>query len=150
MSQGFSDPNPFEAPRQPGRFGEYSPQPPPQGKKSSSMIILIVLAVVGGGFFLLCCGGSVGVVMLGMDIAEAEVEAQLRDNPVLRDKLGEMQSCQTNFARSVAENDDDTFVYEVEGTKGSGTLTVTTDWDDQITFAKLRLPDGEEIVLVGE
>ena len=107
MSQGFpgSNPyeNPYEDPRRPSGFGELGRQPPKKSGWSSSAIILIVLGVVGGGGILLCFGGGIAVVMLGMDVSEAEVTAQLRDHPLIRDSLGEIQKCETNFAKSVAE-----------------------------------------------
>lgn len=114
-------------------------------------MILIVTAVVLGGGTLVCCGGF---VYFGLNIMSAEVEAELRDNARLREHIGEIQKLTVDFTRSLANDDDDIFVYNVRGTKASGELTVHhitgDDGKEIVLAASLRLSDGRTIELIGE
>lgn len=123
--------------------------PPPQ--KSSSAGLWIALAVAG--VVLLVCGGGCGaLVFVGLNVAEEEIAAQVRDNPKLREHVGEIESLDMDIIASGAEDDDDVFVYRVKGSKGSGKLTIregTTDgFDTTVEEATLRLPDGTTVQIV--
>ena len=100
----------------------------------------------------MCCGGIGAVGYLGLGIMTTEIEDQLRDNEILRDKVGEIQSFEMDFVRSVAKEEEDVWVYQVKGTKSQGMVTVRhvtdDDGNEQIESAKLRLQSGEEIDLV--
>lgn len=129
--------------------GHFAYQPPPP--KSSSAWIWVLLGL-GGALFLCCGGGVVAVGMFGMNIVAAEVEEQLRDNPKLREHIGEIQSLEFDFVATAAKDDDETFVYNVQGDKGSGTLTVRQTTDEElnevIEQATLRLKDGKTVEIV--
>ncbi|MCH5377557.1 MAG: hypothetical protein JJ992_26670 [Planctomycetes bacterium] len=104
--------------------------------------------MLGAGLMLLlCCGGGALVVRFGMQIITTQVEDQLADNPVLKEHIGEIEAFDLDWSRSFADEDDDTFVYQVRGTKGEGRVTVkhiTDDSGDQeIVSASLRLSSGE-------
>ncbi len=127
---------------------------PSRRKKSSAgmwAMILVVVAVVIGGGTLACCGGF---VYFGLNLMSAEVETELRDNARLREHIGELQELTMNFTRSLANDEDDIFVYNVRGTKGSGELTVHhitgDDGKEIVLAASLRLPDGRTIELIDE
>jgi hypothetical protein len=98
---------------------------------------------------LLCCGGAFGVIAFGVNLLEAEIKDKLRDNPKLREHIGEIQSLDTDLTASMAVDDEDTYRYKVRGTKGSGELTVKQNTDDEgnevIEEATLRLPDGKTV-----
>ena len=143
-----------------GQFPPGQPQPykPPAASfygapppKSSSAGLWIALAVAG--VVLLVCGGGCGaLVVVGLNVAEEEIAVQLRDNPKLRDHVGEIESLDMDIIASGAEDDDDVFVYRVKGNKGSGKLTIregTTDgFDTTVEEATLRLPDGTTVQIV--
>jgi hypothetical protein len=122
---------------------------PPQ--KSSSAGLWIALAVAGA--VLLVCGGGCGaLVFVGLNVAEEEIAVQLRDNPKLREHVGEIESLDMDIIASGAEDDDDVFVYRVKGSKGSGKLTIregtSDDFDTIVEEATLRLPDGTTVPIV--
>jgi hypothetical protein len=138
------NPSPFNAPR---GFDPYAPQP-----RSSSSGWLF--AIGGGGclvLVLLCCGGVFGVMYLTKGVMEAEIKDELRDNPKLRAEIGELQSVEMDFVSSLAEDDDEVFRYSVEGTQGSGELTVKQQTEDDgsetILEASLRV-DGKTVQIV--
>lgn len=135
---------------------EFSPRPPRSGRRQKSSagkwaMILIIAAVVLGGGTLVCCGGF---VYFGLNIMSAEVETELRDNARLREHIGELQELTMNFTRSLANDEDDIFVYNVRGTLGNGELTVHhitgDDGRELVVAASLRLSDGRTIELIDE
>ena len=133
------------APPPPPPYGyPYPPQQqPPKPKRRWIWIVL----VLGGLATLLCCGGIIGVAFFALNVMEAEIRNQVRDHPAILEHIGQIQSFDLELAESVAVKDDDTFVYRVNGSKGSGVLTVrhvTNDnGDEEIVHAELRTPDGK-------
>ena len=112
---------------------------------------MLWLVLGGGGIFmvLLCCGGGVGLFAMVRSYMNAEVKSQLRDNPKLREHVGELETVELDFAGSMAEDDDNTFRYNVRGSKGRGELTVVeSDEDETIVEATLRLPDGTKVQIL--
>ncbi len=113
-----------------------------------------VLGILGGGgllMVLLCCGGGIGLVGFGMNIVEEDLKNQLRDNPQIKEHIGEITKFDVNFVKSTANSDDDVFVYDVEGTNGSAELTIDSesgvDGSEVIRSASMRLPDGDVVEL---
>jgi hypothetical protein len=108
---------------------------------------------IGIGLFLGigCCSGTLGVVYLGWQLVEDELLVQLRDNPKIREHLGELKSLDLDVSKSLATKED-VSVFAAVGTTGTGELTVTHETDnagdEQILDAKLRLPDGQVIQVV--
>lgn len=107
--------------------------------------------LVGFGVFsvicgVLCCGG---LAYFGFNLMATELEVAIRDNPTIHEHLGDVESVSLNFMKSIADDDDDTWVYNVKGSKAQGELTVvqTTDDDGDEVFhsAQLRLADGRTI-----
>jgi hypothetical protein len=152
-AQPFPQPNYGQAPY--GQQQPYLPSgvPPydPQPNKSSGWWLWVLLGV--GGLLFLCCGGGViGVGVFGMNIVAADVKEQVRDNPKLREHIGEIQTFTFDWVASAAKDDGETFVYNVKGDKGSGTLTVKQvqddDWNEVVEEASLRLPDGTTVQIV--
>jgi hypothetical protein len=136
----------------PQRFDPLAPPPP--RKKPSTGCVLVVLALVGVVGLLVCCGGGGLLVKFGLDVMTAGVEKQLRDNPRLREHVGEVRSLKMDFAKSAAAAGENDFVYRVEGTKGSGELTVhledAASGEQKVASAKLRLTTGQEIDLLAQ
>ena len=111
------------------------------------------IALAIGGVLLMVCGGGCGaLVVFGLNVAEEEIIAQLRDNPKLREHIGEIESLDLDIVASGAEDDSDVFVYRVKGNKGAGRLTIregsNDDFDTIVEEATLRLPDGTEVQIV--
>ena len=90
--------------------------------------------------------------MFGMNITTTEISNELRDNPKFREHIGELQTLTIDWTKSSAEDDEDTFVYDAKGTKGSGVVTVKhmtdDDGEETIVSASLRLPDGRTVPVV--
>jgi hypothetical protein len=103
-------------------------------------------AGIGVVCLLLCCGV---VGYFGVNMMSTEVEMALRDNPQIREHLGELRTVRVNMFKSMSHDGDDVWVYDLTGEKGTGELTTvqTTDFDGEETFhsAKLRLSDGRTI-----
>jgi hypothetical protein len=138
----FSDASTYHPP------GAYDPFAP---RRSSRLGLWILL---GGGLLLglACCGGVGAVLMFGVNVMTTEIRDQVRDNPKLREQVGEITHFDIDWFGSMAEEGDDTFRYKVRGTKAAGELTVTHHTDDAgdevIDEAWLRLPDGAKVKIV--
>ncbi|MDA1194657.1 MAG: hypothetical protein O2894_05685 [Planctomycetota bacterium] len=102
------------------------------------IIVLVVLAIGAVGLFFLAKAG------IGM-IAE-QVKVDIRDNPVIQEHIGEIQDISIDLTASGAAGGNETFVFDIKGTKGSGQLTATivTKGADQekVTAGTLRMADG--------
>lgn len=138
-----SNPQPYSTPQ---TFQPYAPKP------SGSNLWVWVLLGVGGIAGVCCCGGGIAVAMLGMNIVTAEIGDLLRDNPKFREHIGELQEINVDYIASAAKDDDETFVYNVKGDKGSGVVTVKhvtgDDGNEEIVEASLRLKDGQQVQIV--
>ncbi len=139
-----SRPQPPQMPQYP-RFDDR-----PQSSTNWLWVVGIVGAVVLLGV-LVCCGGMYGLVNVGMDVVAEDIRMQLQDHPTIQEHVGEMENIETEFVASLAHEDDDTFVYEVSGSKGKGRLTVKSITDDEgreeIISATLRTDEGQTIEL---
>lgn len=85
---------------------------------------------------------------MGFNVIEADLKNQLRDNPDIRQHLGEISEFETNFSKSFATDDEDEFVYDVNGSKGSAELTIKSDDYGETTTIEsvvMRLSTGETI-----
>ncbi len=126
---------------------EYHEEPPVRRTNSSSCLVWIIgFGVVGVLCCVLCCGG---VAYFGFNLMSTEVEVAIRDNPQIREHLGDLQSVELNFMKSVADDDDDTWVYNIKGSKGRGELTVKqstgANGDEVFHNAQLRLSNGQVV-----
>lgn len=126
--------------------GQYPQMPPP--KKGPS--VWLILGIVGGIGFVcvaLCCGVGFFFVNMGMDAVSADIEMQVRDDPVIVENIGEIESLDVDWVKSSAHEDQDTFIYDIKGSKGEGELTVKSVSDingnEEIIWAALRTPDGQ-------
>lgn len=125
--------------------------PPP--KKSSAMMWIIILLVVLLGIPLLCCGGCMLLGMWGLNQGSAQIAAELQDAPAVQEHLGDNLKLSMNFTATAQEQqkagNDKLVAFDATGSKGSGTIIVTTSQAGANTFesAVLRLPDGREFPL---
>lgn len=131
--------SPYQPPLDP-HYGQ------PQPKRSTAWIWILLLLVIGGGGLLMCCGGGGALVYFGLGVMGEEVAEQLRDHPVIQEQLGGIDEIDVDFTASAARDDDEEFVFNVKGPKGSGTLitrTITDDLgNDRVESASLRTSTG--------
>ena len=135
--------NPYGDPRFPQR-------PPPSGSRWWLWLLLGGM----GMLFCLCCGGA-ALVYFGFNIIEQELTPQLENDPVVQEHIGEVQSVEFDFMKSIDENetggDAEALVFRVEGTKGSGHVIGRSetgpDGVEHLTGGILRMPNGEEYQL---
>ena len=117
----------------------------PAKSNHNGLIIAGIAAGVGGLFFLGCCGLG-GVMLLAFSMITEEVKVQVRDHSVIQEHIGEIESFSVMYGASLASGDDDTFMYEIQGTRGSGELTVRSVTDGNgneiVTSASLRTSQG--------
>lgn len=140
----FNRPQPPQMPQHP-RFDDR-----PQSSSKLPWILGILGGVVVLGL-LVCCGGFYALMNVGMNVVAEDIRMQLRDHPTIQEHVGEIQSIDVAFGASMAHDDDETFVYEVKGSKGNGELTVKSithfDETEEIVSATLRTDDGETFEL---
>lgn len=104
-------------------------------------LILGVVAVVAGGL----------LIKFGLGFFAEQVEADLRDNPVIIEHLGQLEELKLDFEATLAAPGEDDYVFEASGTKGTGTLRVTSvtvdDETEDVVAGTLQLASGEEFDL---
>ena len=142
------DPNAGQTP------SPYTPQAPlrdPYAPRPSSGNSLLFWILGSGALLavLVCCGGGVALLAFTKSFIQTEVKEQLRDNAKLREHIGELETVELDFAGTMAEDDDNTFRYNVKGSKASGELTAIESPDDEtIIEAHLRLKGGTKIQIL--
>ena len=84
-----------------------------------------------------------------LDEFERQVVQDIQDNPVMLEHVGQIQTIDIDWVATGQEPGDDVFVFDVTGSKGSGTLTaecITIDSGrEDVVAARLRLPSGEDL-----
>lgn len=151
-NQPPSGPNPFSSPQIPNPYsdtGFYGP-PPKRNSGLPMWIIVLILGVLGvGGISLVgCCGGF---VWFGLNIVSEQVADSLAGNPVIKEHIGDVTSCKTDFTKTVANNDEDVMVFRVEGSKGKGWIYgKTNDETNALLSGELRMEDGKKYDLFPE
>ncbi len=119
------------------------------GGTSRTPLILGIVAGIAVVSLIFCCGGGFLLMRFGVDVMTVEVQDDLAVRPEMQEHIGEIRSFKINLIRSGAHDDSETFVYDVEGTKGKGYVTVqqetVDDGSEVITFAELTLSDGRKI-----
>ncbi len=119
---------------------------------SARAVVLIVLASVAA-VAIVCVGGVVFLVGFGMRELSSQVRAELQGNRVLLEKVGQVTHFEAALGDSMAEEEDDVFVFAVRGSKARGTVTAKCvtrdDGTEEVVWAKLRLDSGEVVDLVG-
>ena len=121
------------------------------GNKKSTKWIWITLAIVFSSMFLFCIVGVIGVIFLGLGMVAADVEVEVRDRPAIRENIGEIEEFNINYSKTAAHEDDEVFVFDVEGTKGDGEVTAKIETningEEEIIWAELRTSAGDTIAI---
>lgn len=136
---------PYASPT-PGSFG---PAPPKQGKSMGCILGVVALVLVGGG--LVCCGGPIAFFGWAGNFFLNIASAEIKKHPVVIEHLGEVTSCNVNLQATGELGQDNHFVFDVTGTKGSGVVTIHIDAQGnsvRIISGDIKLPSGEKIDLV--
>lgn len=128
---------------------DFHPDPP---RRSSATPWLLAFLLAGGLVALLCCGGAGGVVYYGIDVFTDQVAANLRENPVIREHIGEIEDLDMNWLDSAEAEGDDEFVFHIRGTQGEGDVrlvSITRDTGaEDVVSGTLRMSSGEEYDLL--
>lgn len=115
---------------------------------------LVGLAVAGAISVVMCCGGGIALVRFGAHVIGEEIASQLREDPILVDRLGPIERIEIDVFASMLEEGAEVSVFDVEGTRGKGVIYceshTSADGLEQIVWAELRLPDGETVDLIVE
>lgn len=137
-----ADDQPYGEP-EPASF--HTARPPKESKRKRNLLLAFAVGLGMGAVFL-CCGGGVLLVNVGTGMLASEIQQLLADNPLVQEHLGEIQSFEMDFTDSLNEGDEDTYVYEAVGTKGSGHFVVehVTDdaGDEELVHATLKMSGG--------
>lgn len=101
--------------------------------------------------------GSVTLVALAasgcglLDAFEQQVAADIKDNPVILEHVGDITSIETDWTATGEAPGDDTFVFQLSGTKGEVILTaecITVDADhEDVVSGSILLASGETVDL---
>jgi hypothetical protein len=169
MSQGFpgSDPKPptFGGSGIPNPYGSsgmgpggstYSPSSfggpysspgvPPKPDRSGCIVGSIVAGILGA--ILLCCGGCglFGYFALDADYKERarQLSVDYRNDPKMKEQVGEVQEISYNWGASLNEEDADTHIYDVRGDKGNAQIVAVEEYTDgPFSSVRLRNDKGE-------
>ena len=102
------------------------------------------------------CGGGVGDFVdsqmeEGLEEFRKQVQTDIKDNPVLVDKIGTIQSFELDIDASEEVPGENDFVFNVKGSKGEGVLTATCitidEYTEDVTAGTLRMSTGETVDL---
>jgi hypothetical protein len=118
---------------------------------NTRLIIGLIVGVIGGGF-LLCGGACVGVFNWALEDTTQTVREGLADNPVIREHIGEVQSFKMQKWASIMHDNEETYLFRIEGSLASGTITADCwpddEGDDRAYFGVLALDNGETFELI--
>ena len=104
--------------------------------------IIAVLAMILGGWALF---------RFGFNVFASEVEADLRDNPVIVEHLGRIEEFEVDLSATITTEGANDFVFRARGTKGAGLISVTCvtndDGVEEVTAGTIQLDSGETMDL---
>lgn len=101
------------------------------------VIVVLVLAAIGAAVYFI---GKAGV-----DIIAEQVKVDIRDNPVILEHLGNLQTLELDLKATAAASGEDVYVFQATGTKGKGEIratVVTVSDTERVKEGTLRLESG--------
>ncbi|MSR60616.1 MAG: hypothetical protein EXS05_23750 [Planctomycetaceae bacterium] len=109
------------------------------------------LLLLGLGLLICCVACCGGLAMFGLNTQTEEVRQKLESDRQFSEHVGQINAFQIELIASFSIDDEDVYIYSVEGTKWSGRITVkhvTGDDDlEHIVWVRFTLPSGEQIEL---
>ncbi len=132
-------------------FGPNPNVPPPAPKGSSSALKWVLGILAGLGLLVvLCCGGGYLVMRFGLDQLGAQVAEQVREDPVVVEHIGNVQSVEPDIFGTPEyqqqTGDSEAMVFTIQGDKGSGVLKGRQTGPNQMGGFVLE-KDGQEYPL---
>lgn len=138
----------------PNDGNQFSGQQAPPKKSNTWVWVLGVIGVVGLLTVMLCCGGLYFAYQKGTQVLGEQLKPELEGNAVIVEHIGEIESLQMNLTDLVAEvqkhqeenrsGDPPQLLFDIEGTKGSGKVTMNTNpGSGRPTNVVLITEDGE-------
>lgn len=129
---------------------ERYPESAPRKKKRPIVALLACLFVGGGLSLLVCCGG---LFHLGVGYFADGIWQKVESDPRFTAHVGQVKKHRMEYGASFSA-DEDVIVFDVDGTKWSGQVTVKYSdadvGDEQILWVRFTLPSGEIIELKRE
>jgi hypothetical protein len=105
----------------------------------AALVVALVIAVAGG------------ITARSLGAFTDSVEADLRQNPVIIEHIGRIESFDLELRASIEEPGEDAFVFRVEGTRGAGLIHATCvtveDGGQNVIAGSLQLTGGETVDL---
>jgi hypothetical protein len=125
-------------------------------EEKSNKTCLIVGLILGGivGVVLLCGGCGIGMYYFGVRQIASGVQATLAQNLVIQEHIGDIQSLEFNLMATGERGGGDMFVFDVTGSKGSGTIIAECIQQPggavDVVSGQLELANGEEFPLFSD
>ncbi|MCA9026284.1 MAG: hypothetical protein KDA86_13845 [Planctomycetaceae bacterium] len=133
---------------------DYDPGSGPQPGGSNKALMIGVFAGVGLLVCLLCCGGGIAFFYFGTSVLAEEIRNELKVNPVVQEKVGNIKELEIDWIKSGAADGEDDFVLRIFGDKASGYVTVESitdiDGNEEVVSGTLELDSGETFDLFPE
>lgn len=112
---------------------------------------LLSPVVIGLALGLAIVAWGVSIVTRVPESRAAGVRRKLEQNADFMERVGHVEDFQTDRPTAPADDDDGIWIYDVQGTKWSGRLTVkhetAPDGFERIVWARMQLPSGEIVDL---
>jgi uncharacterized protein YneF (UPF0154 family) len=131
----------------PTAFTQPGPPADKKGLSKGCIMGIVITSVIGLVGVVVLVVAGVFFVQFGMDVIADQVKREIQDNPVILEQVGEIRTMEMDMVASANEPGDQTFVFKLDGAKGTGTLTVSTvtidGFTEQVTWGQLRVESGE-------
>jgi hypothetical protein len=131
----------------PTAFMQPGATPEKKGLSKGCLVGIVITSVIGLVGVIVLIAAGVFFVQFGMDVIADQVKREVQDNPVILEQVGAIETMEMDMVASANEPGDQTFVFRLDGAKGTGTLTVSTvtveGFTEQVTWGQLRVASGE-------
>ena len=111
---------------------------------------LWVLWVAAGAGLLVILGAA--FVAWGWSLFSSQARAALNQNPVIRERIGEIREFHLNLSGTAEDSRVNVYVFDLAGPEGRGRVTATFETVDaeneRLTSGVLKMSNGEEFELL--
>lgn len=125
-----------------------------RGSSAGKTFAIVLGAIVGTGALILltCAGALLGVVKVGENLVEAEIQSELAE--VLAPHAGEIRVFDVNWTESSRYPEPDVLVYDVEGSLGRGKVVTehvtVDDGSEEVRWAVWHGDEAPPVAVYGE